>query len=290
MAVIHTDVYQFIILFVGFIITLFLCIPDLLSLKGEISNVIPPDFFKVEGGKGIYFALTTFFAFLVGETFAPSYVTRFCVGKSIKETKKGIAGAGIFLTLTFPIILFFIALYARYYFPDIDSEQALPKTILKLNNPFIGGIIIAALMSAVMSSADSILNSSTAILIKDIFEFYFKNNRVNNNNLRNARAFSIIIGILGIIIALVIPNIIEILLLTYTLWAPGILVPVIVGVFSKYKSSKHNNLIFICMITSIFVTIALMLSKSEIFKYPAVFGVAFSLIVYLSGRIVLRKR
>ena len=80
---------------------------------------------EVEGGKGIFFALSTFFAFLVGETFAPGYATRFCVGKNIKETKKGIVGAGLFLTLTFPVILFIIAMYARFYFPDIDSSLAI---------------------------------------------------------------------------------------------------------------------------------------------------------------------
>ncbi|MCG8700074.1 MAG: hypothetical protein MI922_18605, partial [Bacteroidales bacterium] len=49
MAVIHTDVYQFIILFVGFVITLILCIPDLISVRTELSTVIPSDFFKMDG-------------------------------------------------------------------------------------------------------------------------------------------------------------------------------------------------------------------------------------------------
>jgi len=288
MAVIHTDVYQFIILFAGFVITLFLCIPDLISVRSDLFEVVPNNFFEFDGGKGILFAITTFFAFLVGETFAPGYATRFCVGKNIKETKKGVTGAGIFLTFTFPIILFFIALYARYYFPEIDSEQALPKTILKLNNPIVGGIIIAALMSAIMSSADSILNSSTAIIIKDIFGYNSKSNNTNSG-LRNARMFSVIIGFLGILLALALPNIIELLLLTYTLWAPGILLPVIVGVFSKRKSQSHNNLIFITILLSLIITITLMQFNHELFRYPAVFGVFSSIIVYSLGLAIIRR-
>lgn len=290
LAVIHTDVYQFIILFIGFLITLFLCIPELLEIKGRIADVIPQDFFRIDGGKGIYFAVSTFFAFLVGETFAPGYVTRFCVGKNIKETKKGITGAGLFLTLTFPVILFFIALYARYFFPEIDGEQALPKTVLKLNNPIIGGIVIAALMSAVMSSADSILNSSTAIIVKDIFEFHLRKKDTDNNNLKNARIFSVILGVLGILLALVLPNIIDLLLLTYTLWAPGILLPVIVGVLSKHKSVYHNNLIFTCMVTSLAGTIILMSLNIDFLRYPAVYGVLISIIVYIAGIIFLKSK
>jgi SSS family solute:Na+ symporter len=290
MAVIHTDVYQFIILFIGFLITLALCIPDLWAVRGDIHNVVPPDFFKFDGGKGIYFAISTFFAFLVGETFAPGYVTRFCVGRSVKETRWGVTGAGLFLTFTFPVILFFIALYARYYFPGIDPEHALTMTINKIHHPFVGGIVIAALMSAVMSSADSILNSSTAIIVKDIFEFHFKKKETDKHNLRNARIFSVLVGVLGIMLALVLPNIIDLLLLTYTLWAPGILLPVVVGVLSDKKSDFQNNLIFLTMVLSVAGTIVLMSLNNELFRYPAIFGVMISMAVYLSGRLFFKSR
>ena len=226
----------------------------------------------------------------MGETFAPGYVTRFCVGKNIGETKKGITGAGVFLTLTFPVILFFIALYARYYFPGIDSEQALPMTITKLNHPVVGGIVIAALMCAVMSSADSILNSSTAIIVKDIFEYYFNRKDTDRKNLRYARIFSVVIGILGILLALVLPDIIDLLLLTYTLWAPGILLPVIIGVLSKQKSVHHNNLIFISMAASLAGTIILMSLDIEYLRYPAIYGVIISIVVYFAGRLFLGTR
>jgi hypothetical protein len=52
-------------------------------------------------GKGWLFLITTFLAFLLGETFAPGYATRYCVGKNIKETRIGIAGVGVFLAFTF---------------------------------------------------------------------------------------------------------------------------------------------------------------------------------------------
>lgn len=284
MAVINTDVIQFIILFIGFAITLFLCVPDLLEMKGHLKDTIDVEFFQFNGGKGIFFMVGTFFSFLLGETFAPGYVTRFCVGKDQKSTRRGITGSGIFLALTFPIILFFIALYARYHFPGIDGEQALPKTILKLNNPVVGGIIIAALMSAVMSSADSILNSSTAIIVKDIFEYYFvKKKRGNAQNLKNSRFFSVAIGLLGMALALVVPDIIDLLLLTYTLWAPGIVVPVLVGIFSKRSSGKHNLLVFVSMVTALAVTIVFMQLKGDYFDYPAVYGVLVSALIYFGG-------
>ena len=284
LAVIHTDVYQFIILIIGFTITLILCVPDLLSQTGQISAVVPAEFFQLEGGKGWLFLITTFIAFLLGETFAPGYATRYCVAKNVRETKQGIVGAGVFLAISFPVILFFIALYARIHFPNIDSEMALPKTILRLNNAYVGGLIIAALMSAVMSSADSILNSSTAIFVKDLYEQYIaKSDTVDSQKgLLIARISSVLLGVSGIALALLLPNVIDLLLLTYNLWAPGIILPVIFGVFSKHKSKALNNIIFLTMVISIVATLGYMTTDFKETIQPSVFGVAVSCIAFLS--------
>lgn len=284
MAVIHTDVYQFIILMIGFTLTVALCLPGVLDYTALGVSTIPEEFFHLDGGKGWLFLITTFLAFLLGETFAPGYATRYCVGKNIKETKKGIAGAGLFLAFTFPLILFFIAFYARIHFPDIDPEQALPRTILNLNNPVVGALIIAALMSAVMSSADSILNSATAIFVKDLYEEYMvKKDPDPKKVLRLARYSSAILGAAGILMALLLPNIIDLLLLTYTLWAPGIIVPVIAGIFSKNESDSHSILIIWTMIVGLVSTIVYMNTPWREHIQPSVFGVGTATITYLAG-------
>ncbi|NJM16749.1 MAG: hypothetical protein HC896_16490 [Bacteroidales bacterium] len=61
MAVIHTDVYQFIILFVGFLVTLFLCIPDIKTAGVDVVHKVPAHFFRFDGGKGLFFAFSAFF-------------------------------------------------------------------------------------------------------------------------------------------------------------------------------------------------------------------------------------
>lgn len=156
---------------------------------------VPDTFFRIDGGKGWIFLITTFLAFFLGETFAPGYATRYCVGKDIRQTRIGIAGVGLFLAVTFPAVLFFIALYARLHFPDIAPQQALPMVIRRMNNPVVGGLIIGALMMAVMSSADSALNSSTAIFVKDLFEHQLGwEDRGDGRMLKLARLCSALLG------------------------------------------------------------------------------------------------
>ena len=277
--------------------------PEQISRDRQISA----DFFKVEGGKGWLFLLTTFLAFLLGETFAPGYATRYCIGKDARETRLGIAGVGFFLAITFPVILFFIALFARIQFPDIDPQQALPIVVDQLHNPVIGGLIIGALLMAVMSSADSALNSSTAIFVKDLFEHQlgWKDNG-DGRMLRLARICTAGLGLSAILVAVLWSDIIGLLLFTYHVWAPAIILPVVVGSLWKKRSATLTKQIFITMISATVLTlmyraVSILKSRFDIALFgdnayslidsfdPAVFGVAVSCIVFLALQLFSRR-
>ncbi len=263
------------------------------------NRFIPRNFFLPQGNKGWLFLVTTLLAFLLGETFAPGYATRYCVGKNIRQTRLGIAGVGFFLAAVFPAILFFIALYARIHFPDIEPQQALPMVVRQLHNPFIGGLIIGALMMAVMSSADSALNSSTAIFVKDLFEHQLGwKDRGDGRTLKLARICSAVLGCAAIAVAVIWPDIIGLLLFTYHVWAPAIILPVCVGAFSKRRSPALTRNIFITMVAATGLTMAyrglLFLNArgwwtplgENVYTYldqldPSVFGVAVSCVVFV---------
>ncbi len=281
LAVIYTDVYQFVVLLLGFLITLAFIMPDMIATWPTVTNTLPDRFFTITGDKGWAFMLTTFLAFLVGETFAPGYATRYCIGKDVRHTKIGIAGVGAFLTLIFPVIIFFIALYARMKFPDIDPQQALPQVIRYLHNPFISGIIIAALLSAVMSSADSALNSSTAIFVKDLFEETFHwTGKDQAQMLRIARICTAVLGVVAMLIAILWSDIIELLLFTYQVWAPAIILPVVIGATTSFRSKALNRAILWTMILSTVITFGYRYTEYAATFDPAVFGVFLSVGVY----------
>jgi SSS family solute:Na+ symporter len=285
MAVIHTDIYQFVILFVGFVITLVLCIPGTIHIWDEARAAIPAEFFQPEGGRGWIFLITTFFAFLFGEAFAPGYATRYCVGRNVRHTKIGIAGVGAFLALTFPAILFFIALYARLHFPEIEPQQALPMVVTELNNPVVGALIIAALLSAVMSSADSALNSSTAIFVKDLFEHQLGwKDTMDGRTLRMARICSAVLGCFAVVVAVVWTDIIDLLLFTYHVWAPAVILPVCVGAFWKERSPQLTTNIVATMLVATAATFVYRLTPYRTEFDPAVFGVMVSCVIFFALR------
>jgi Na+/proline symporter len=264
----------------------------------ERNRQISANFFKIEGGMGWMFLITTFLAFFLGETFAPGYATRYCIGKDIKNTRIGIAGVGFFLAITFPVVLFFIALYARVHYPDIDPQQALPMVVQTLNNPVIGGLMIGALLMAVMSSADSALNSSTAIFVKDLFEHQLGwTDKGDGKILRLARICTALLGVTAILIAVLWSDIIGLLLFTYHVWAPAIILPVSVGAIYKKRSSTMTRNIFITMLAATVITLLyrfimvledkfdFAIFSERIYEFmnqfdPAVFGVGVSIISF----------
>jgi solute:Na+ symporter, SSS family len=280
LAVIHTDVYQFIVLMAGFAVTLALVVPDLYWHWDQLATAVPPNFFNPTGGKGWLFLATTFLAFLLGETFAPGYATRYCVGKNENETKLGIAGAGFFLALTFPAILFFIAAYARLHYPHVDPQMALPLVVRRINNPLVSGLMVGALLSAVMSSADSALNSATAIFVKDLFEHQLGHrDRGDGKTLRLARLCSVVLGGAAVLVAIARPDIIGLLLFTYHVWAPAIVVPVVFGIFSDARCPRVSRQIATTMVVSTVVTIGYRFTPYTETLDPAVFGVALAAFV-----------
>lgn len=275
--------------------------PEYISPNREI----PPVFFKITGGKGWLFLITTFLAFLLGECFAPGYATRYCVGKNIRETRIGIIGAGVFLAVVFPAVLFFIALYARIHYPAIDPQQALPRVVFQLHNPIITGLIIGALLMAVMSSADSALNSTTAIFVKDLFEHQLGwRDDGSGEMLKLARLCCVALGIASILVAVLWSDIIGLLLFTYHLWAPAVFVPVCVGVLSRTRSNRQSRIILATMVLAVCATLVYRLPLfletllglnilppefSDMTKNldPAVFGVAVSLAIFLGITVIL---
>ena len=187
----------------------------------------------------------------------------------------------------------------------INPQMALPMVVRQLNNPVVAGLIVGALLMAVMSSADSALNSSTAIFVKDLFEHQFKwTDNEKRSLLATARFCSLGLGSVAILIAILWSDIIQLLLFTYHVWAPAVILPVIIGAFLKGRSHTVATHVMIAMLTA---TIAAMLYKGSlslhangIVFFPegwyammdkidtSVFGVTVSLIAFGIARLFIR--
>jgi len=75
-----------------------------------------------------------------------------------------------------------------------------------LTHPGVFGLVLAALMAALMSSADTLINAVSAVFVNDIYRPYIKQNRDDKHYLRVARISSLCVAGIGIALVPIYAN------------------------------------------------------------------------------------
>ncbi len=242
-AVVKTDVLQFVILIFGLGTAAFMLFSRYGGFTGIAEHVGDAPFELTSQWTSVHL-IGLFFAFLLGETFIPPYTTRCFIARDAKQSRWGVAGAGLFLLLFHPIVIFILGLSAHID-PAVNGQSAgnvqlaLPSIVRMLFHPVLSGVMIAALMAAVMSSADSCLASLSSIAMEDVYRRHVDLSASDSQLLGVARWTTCIAGIGSAICAYFFDDIIKALEFIYDFWAPGMVVPFIVGVFWYDRSRVY---------------------------------------------------
>ena len=95
----------------------------------------------------------------------------------------------------------------------------------------LNGLIIAALLSAMMSSADTCLLTTSTILSFDVLRSLVHGEMPEGRLLLLSRVFIVLIGAASLFIALALKGVIASLLLGYTVYTSGLIFPILLGFF-----------------------------------------------------------
>jgi SSS family solute:Na+ symporter len=234
-AVVYTDVMQFTILVIGIPLTFILAIVHLGGVS-HVSSLLHADHINIWGHMTPLAFIVLFVSFLVGETLVPPYVQRLLIGKNLKQTSHGTFLSGLF-SIPFFFITGFIGLTALILNPTLNANLALPYVVQTVLPVGIEGLVIAAIIAIVMSSADSFLNSAAVSVTNDIIKPLSPCALSEKAQLLIARLATVVIGLLAIIFAVSIHSILDILLFAYKFWAPVILVPLVAALLGKRPST-----------------------------------------------------
>ncbi|MCJ7815089.1 MAG: sodium:solute symporter family protein, partial [Xanthomonadales bacterium] len=132
-----------------------------------------------------------------------------------------------------------VGLFARVLAPELtDPELATPTMILTLLPAGITGIVIAAYIAAVMSSADSCLIGPVSIFTNDIYRKLFRPAADDKELVRVARVMTIVLGVSAIGMAYLTPNVLDLILYAYTFGAAGLFFPMLGLLFWKRTTAS----------------------------------------------------
>jgi solute:Na+ symporter, SSS family len=227
---IGTDMIKAIIKFIGIFGALAVLMVNVGGWDGLISK-LPPGHtsFPLSSQFNIWDLLT--YLLLVGLAYVvgPDIYGRLFSSKDAKVARKSAFwSAG--LVVVFAVCITLVGMGASILFPNISPEQAFPTMIKEMFHPLLGALIIAALVSATMSAADSCVLSASTIFTFDIVK-KLKPDISEKQTMIIARISIVVIGLISLMVALLVKGVINSLLFAYTIYTAGVIIPVLFGFY-----------------------------------------------------------
>jgi SSS family solute:Na+ symporter len=151
---------------------------------------------------------------------------------------------GDYLKFLVPLIITIPALVAPKFLPPLDQPDLLFATLVETLLPKgLVGLVMAGLISAIMSHISGAINSCTTILTVDVYSQYINKNATDAEAVRFGKLSGVAIIILGILSAVVLIGysdkpVFLYLMNLYGLFTPGIATMFLMGVFWKRTTSQ----------------------------------------------------
>lgn len=231
-AVIRTDTIQIVLIFAGIFAGLFFLLSHLGGISRLWSSLSPEQLaFPLSSGFGGYDLLKLLL--LVGLTYVvgPDMYSRLFCARDVKTARLSVFWTAL-LMVPLALAIVTIGMGASVMFPEIAPAQAFPAVIKEVFPPLLGGLVLAALLSAFMSSADTTLLSASTILMVDIVG-RLKPSLSQRKVLSLTRWGIVIVGLCSLIVALALKGILDAILFAYTIYTAGIILPVIAGFYKS---------------------------------------------------------
>lgn len=274
-SVVATEIIQFVILMIAMPVLLIMSVQKTGGVSYIISQVPREnlDIFNKLGPLGL---ISLFISFAMGESMVPPYVQRLLMGTDLKTTSKATVLSGI-LSIPFFMITGLVGLVGLVYFQgqEINTNSIMQSMINAVAPPGIRGILIAGTLSIVMSSASSFLNSASVELVNNVFEPIF--GKKPQKSVLLVRIINILTGIVASVFAITVPNVLDILVYSYSFWSPVVLVPLIFALLGK-KSSP--TAFYASMFAGIFSVLICNFLGDSIKIYSEIIGILANLIVF----------
>jgi len=178
-AVIYTEVVQTVILVLGALVLMFIGLDHVGGWAG-LQEKVPAEFFhmmKPSTDKDFPWTGIFFGAPLLGIWYWCTdqvIVQRVLSAKDIAHAKAGTIFAGFLKVL--PVFMLIVpGMIARALYPQemaADSNAAFPTLVVRLMPAGLQGVMVAAMLAALMSSLASVFNSSSTIFTMDFYKKY----------------------------------------------------------------------------------------------------------------------
>ncbi|QSE96362.1 sodium:solute symporter family protein [Fulvivirga lutea] len=249
-AVIYTDTIQWIILMGGLI---FIGIPiGYMEIGGyeAIKATVAPEFLRfnnVEWQTLVNWAITIIPIWFVGMTL----YQRIYSCRDEKTAKKAWFIAGLFEWPIMALMGVMLGLFGRVAadqgmfevlgyadVSNLDPELGLPLLLRSILPVGLLGLMMSAYFSAIMSTADSCLMAASGNLLTDVLGRWLYTGKETKVIMKYGQWLTLAIGILALILALYMTDVLELMLYSYAFMVSGLFVPILAALYYPKGSSQ----------------------------------------------------
>ncbi len=286
----YTDVFQFIVMFIGFGVVVYLSGAKFGGYS-FLAEHLPASHLKPAGNVSVVYIIVWFLIALW--TFAdPGFHQRCYAAKSENVAMKGIIISVIFFAL-FDFLTTATGLYSRAVIPDLSNPVlAFPLYAEKALSAGVKGLFYAAMFATILSTLNSFLFLSGTTFGRD---FIYKLSKDKNSSKINyyTRLGLIISSVISIFIALKVQSVITIWYTIGSICIPPIILLITGAYFEKFRISEKIALLEV--IISILASCSWLVLKNYLSDpflleiEPMIVGLAAAGAVHFAG-IIKEKR
>ena len=207
-AVSYTDVVQGVLMLAGLIIVPIVAAnaaggwSSVTATLREADPALLSMFAVTDTGIAGWILLISFVAIGLPFLGVPQLMTRFMAAKDEEELRKA-RTVSVIVILLFDIGAVSLGMAGRALMPELDdAETVFPQLARDLFHPVITGVLMVVVLSAIMSTVDSLLLLASSAVVRDTMQKMFNSARSDAALATIGKVVTIVIGILGIMFAI----------------------------------------------------------------------------------------
>jgi SSS family solute:Na+ symporter len=268
-----TDIVQFAIMTLGIF---GLLLPFAVSEAGGfsgMSDTLPSSYFDPTaiGWNTIFtFFLLFFFGLMIGQ----DIWQRIFTGRDEKVMRTGTIVAGVYC-IFYGIVGALIGAAAKVVLPNLSNpDEAFAQVTEAVLPTGLTGLVLAAALAAIMSTASAALLATSTILANDLLSLV----RPVKNALVATRVTTLFVGAAVVGVSLIVNDVVGALTVAYDLLTGALFVPIVLGLLWSRGTARAA---VASMAVSSVVVVVLLLTSGLYSNDPIIYGLLSSLVVYV---------
>ena len=237
-----------------------------------------PDAFFSFSNIGYDTILTYFLIYFLGVFIGQDIWQRVFTAKGENVAKRAGVLSGLYCIL-YGVAMAMIGMAAKLVLPELDApDTAFAAMINEVLPVGLRGLVIAASLAALMSTASAGLLAASTTVAQDLWPLIRGKKHRESDSVTLNRVFTLLFGVLMLAIAPTIGDVISALTMAYNLLVGGMLIPLIGGIFWKRASTRGA---IISMASGAITASVFMIKDGLLANTPIYFSLAIGLVTFI---------